>query len=359
MGIVVSNNINLRNMKKAILLIFILTIALITRTQIDNKNIINIITTASFSEEDKKDFNKIFYETYMNDRSVKKSFEIRVSSFLQGDNSLPIKISNENSIQSFENFVNDKFKTKDELSQWIKKQYIDNYNLINQVYYVRGQLDVDKKYLTNIDDVFKWIKKNRKKDIYLIWNNGFDLYKYSSEFIKGQIINSSDVSKLKPKIVKPNSEKNVLRPEDSGYKIEFESSDLFKNYLIRIYKRDTIITDKTVVIFEKCINSLPKDSDTLKKYKFDNNFGLYNDFDKTYVFWISDEFLSSKCEQVQTTGEIIEIDPTCNCKFTCLYSHQYDLEIKGCSEGVPDSIIPASKIKNIEFQCNKTKNQQN
>ncbi len=344
-------------MLKIILIFFIFTLVLKFQAQEDNKKIINIITTASFSEDDKREFNEFFYQSFNNNRVIKKSFEVRVRCFLQGENTLPIKIANEKSIQSFDQVVNDKYQTKEELTQFIKKEYINKEGLTSQVYYVRGQLDIDNKYTTNIEDVFKWIKKNKKKDIYLIWNNGFDFYKYSSDFIKKELEKTTNIDKLKPQIIKPTSVKNVLRPEDSGYKIEFESSDLFKNYLIRIYKRDTVIADKRDIIFEKCIHSLPKDSDTLNNFKKVNNCGLYNDFDKKYIFWISDEFLSTKCEEVQSNGEIIEIDPTCNCKFTCLYGHQYDLEIKGCVEGIADAIIPTATIERIEFQCNKTKNQ--
>lgn len=341
-------------MKKLFLLIILLN-CISTKAQKDSKNVLQIITTANLTDYDKTKFNTEFLQQFNKNRQLKARFEIKNIYFLSATSKLPIKMIDELSIQSMDNVMNEKFENEKEFKDALKSEFIDNQKDICKIYYSSGSLDLGKEGFDNMKDVFRWIKNNKKNNISLIWNNGYENYKYSKEFIQKELQKGFS-SKYKPAITKPFQENDVLRPYDNGYEIEFENVDLFNHYLIRIFKNPTPdeYSEKQLLIFEGCLKKLSKDSQELKNQKKDNSYALYKDFDNKLIFWISDDFLAAKCEENQS-GVITPVDPTCDCKFHCLYGHQFDLVIKGCVDGIEDKDIPFSIIKNFEFQCNKSK----
>lgn len=341
-------------MKKLFILIILINCFCIT-AQKDSKKVLQIITTANLTDDDKKHFITDFLQEFNKNRQLKERFEVKNIYFLSATSKLPIKMIDERSIQSMDNVINEKFENEKEFKDALNREYIDKYEDLCKIYYSRGNLDIGNAVFDNMKDVFRWIKKNNKNNIFLIWNNGYESYKYSKEYIQKEL--QKDLFyKFKPVITKPYQENDVLRPYDNGYEIEFENVDLFNHYLIKIIKNPTPseYSEKQVLIFEDCLKKLSKDSQELKNQKKDSSYALYKDFDNKLIFWISDDFLATKCEENQS-GKITPVDPTCDCKFHCLYGHQFDLVIKGCVDGIEDKDIPSSIIKNFEFQCNKTK----
>ena len=226
-------------MKKLFILIILINCFCIT-AQKDSKNVLTIITTANLTDDDKKHFNTDFLQEFNKNRQLKGLFEVKNIYFLSATSKLPIKMIDERSIQSMNNVINEKFENEKEFKDALNREYIEKYGDLCKIYYSRGNLALGKEEFDNMKDVFRWIKKNKKNDIYLIWNNGYENYKYSPEFIKKELDNNNnnnkDKDKFKPKITKPTQAENVLRPYDSGYEIEFENVDLFNYYLIKIFK---------------------------------------------------------------------------------------------------------------------------
>ena len=341
-------------MKKLFVLIILIN-CFSTIAQEDSKNVLTIITTANLTDDDKKKFNTEFLQEFNKNRQLKKRFDVKNIYFLYATSKLPIKMIDERSIQSMNNVINEKFENEKEFKDALNYEYIEKYRDLCKIYYSSGNLDLGKEGFDNMKDVFRWIKKNKKNNISLIWNNGYENYKYSKEFIQKELQKGFS-SKYKPIITKPFQENDVLRPYDNGYEIEFENVDLFNHYLIRIFKNPTPdeYPEKKLLIFDDCIKKLSKDSKELIDHKKDNSYALYKDFDNKLIFWISEEFIATKCEENQS-GEIKPVDQTCDCKWHCLYGHQFDLVIKGCVDGIEDKDIPFSIIENFEFQCNKSK----
>ena len=340
-------------MKKLFVLIILIN-CINTNAQEDSKNDLTIIITANLTDDDKKKFNTEFLQEFNKNRQLKRRFDVEINYFLS--KVLPTTIENKESIQKLITVKNEKFENEKEFKDALNYQYNEKYGKLCKIYYSRGNLDLGKERFDNMKEVFRWIKKNKKNNISLIWNNGYENYKYSPEFTKKELENNNNKDKFKPKITKPTQAENVLRPYDSGYEIEFENVDLFNHYLIQIFKNPTPTenSEKQVLIFDDCIKKLSKDSQELIDHKKDNSYALYKDNENKLIFWISTDFIGTKCEENQS-GEIKPVDPTCDCKFNCLYEHQFDLVIQGCVVGIKNKDIPFSNIENFEFQCNKTK----
>jgi hypothetical protein len=337
-------------MKKLFVLIILIN-CISTNAQDDSKNVLQIITTANLTDNDKKKFKTDFLQEFNKNRKLKKRFDVKITYFLS--KVLPTAIED---IESIQGMINEKFENEKEFIDALNSKYIDEQKDLCKIYYSSGNLDLGKERFDNMKDVFRWIKKNKKNNIFLIWNNGYESYKYSSEFIKKELERNNNKDKFKPKITKPTLAENVLRPYDSGYEIEFENVDLFNYYSIKIFKNPTPTEypEKQVLIFDDCIKKYTKDSQELQDQKKDNSYALYEDNENKLIFWISTDFIATKCEKNQS-GEIKPVDPTCDCKFNCLYEHQFELVIQGCVVGIKNKDIPFSIIENFEFQCNKSK----
>ena len=286
---VVLNSFKFLSIMKKLFVLIILINCISTNAQEDSKNDLQIITTANLTDNDKKKFYTDFWQEFKKNRKLKKRFDVNITFFLSKD--LPTKIEDIESIQGMITVKNEKFENEKEFTDALKSKFIDGKKDLCKIYYSSGNLDLGKEGFDNMKDVFRWIKKNKKNNIFLIWNNGYESYKYSSEFIKKELEINNNKDKFKPKITKPTLAENVLRPYDSGYEIEFENVDLFNYYSIKIFKNrtPTEYSEKQVLIFDDCIKKYTKDSQELQDQKKDNSYALYEDNENKLIFWISSE----------------------------------------------------------------------
>jgi hypothetical protein len=151
-----------------------------------------------------------------------------------------------------------------------------------------------------------------------------------------------------PRILKPTTLENVLRPDGTGYNIEFKAVDLFNSYLITISKMGG--RGDSVIIYSKCKSILNKETFLLNRSKFKDE--VYCDYGSRLVFWISEDELATNCKRYEIGGEIVAVDPTCNCTADCLYQNKFSICVQGCVNGIDASEIPNSFVGNVEFQCN-------
>lgn len=323
---------------------------------------IEIISTQAFQIDDKDSFKELRTLLIGEKENKKQNFQFKIKSFI---NNRSIVIRNENDLNlissnSINNFEN--FKTEELFTNFVSEFS----NRQNYIEYEKSS-DLDLVYVNqsnNIKDIVKFIKKNKNNKIVIIWNNGYKPYIYSTENISNTIKNTPDKQLLTPQITKPYFNE-VLRPDESHYKIEFDSVGIFPSYEISIYWKRCVGTDindnkifDSVLFLKECL-SFTTYEDFFDK-KSSSNFGMYSITDtKKCAIEIKENYLSNLCFQkfskVMSTSDLI--DDNCEpCKSYCLYQKLFSIEIKGCANSLRSDQIPKNNVQLFQFQCNKSNN---
>lgn len=273
-----------------------------------------------------------------------------------------IDLNNNKSIDDIDtNYLNAKFENINSLIDNLEKSYLNEntfqYIKQNLKKSIKLKLNINDNISSDINDIAKWIKKNKKNDLYLIWNNGFLQYKYNLEFITKiieQHILLGTTIEIIPKITKPdtNYTKTIIADE-THYKIEFDSVGVFPKYQIQISK--VLKNGNSKIILDECLDFIlsrdfNKNKSTITKALFIKN-------SNKCVFAISEAELGLLCIKYSNeTEDIVPIEKDCNCQYDCLYDNQFILTVRGCVDGLEESEIPSSIIHKVAFQCNGASN---
>jgi hypothetical protein len=323
---------------------------------------IEIISTQSFQIEDKNSFKELRTLLIGEKENKKQNFQFKIKSFIN-NRSIEIReernldIISSNSINNFE-----EFKTAELFSNYVNQFS----NKENYVEYEKSS-DLDLSYINqfyNLKDLVKFIKKTKNNKIIIIWNNGYKPYLFSTENISNTIKNTLDKQLLTPQITKPFYNE-VLRPDESHYKIEFDSVGIFPSYEISIYWKICVGKDvndnkifDSILFIKECIDFSTYD-DFLEK-KSNTNFGMYSITDsRKCIIEMKENYLSNLCFQkfskVMSTSDVI--DDNCEpCKSYCLYQKLFSIEIKGCANNLKTEQLPKNNVQLFQFQCNKSLN---
>jgi hypothetical protein len=307
---------------------------------------------------DAKDLSKI-QEIYqlLEDYKITSNFQVKYGNFLTEESDFYECRNKESFYDVDTNYINGSYQKSSDFESYI------NQEMINRVSFQyikpnvkKGKLNLKFSENTSSDviDFKKWIKKNKKskKDLYLIWNNGFQFYKYSPEYISRIILQrkkNNTTESLIPRITKPDPKStNVVRPDESHYKIEFDSVGLFPKYQIQVSRK--LKDGDSILILNECLDFMKSDSFNLNKSRI--KIALFIKNGKKCVFAISENELGVLCVQSLDSGKAIEIDESCDCKNDCLYHNKFSVVIKGCVDGIDENEIPAIYLPVIRFQCN-------
>jgi hypothetical protein len=295
--------------------------------------------------------------TFFNEKKINLKFNLKYKNYLN-ENEDYFDLETTESVDEIDtNYTNGDFEKIESFKASFEKEFTDKFSY----QYIKPNLKKGKLSL-NINDnkssdlieIEKWVKKNKnsKNDIFIIWNNGYQPYKYSPEYISKIIEQLKLVNKSKqiiPKITKPDtSVTNVLRPDESHYKIEFDSVGLFPKYQIQISKK--FKNGDSIIILNECLDFIS--SKEFNENKRQTKFALYSKNSKKCVFAISEKELGLLCIQYDESGKVENVDLECDCQFDCLYHNRFSLTIKGCVDGLNEADIPTAFIKKVMFQCN-------
>lgn len=321
------------------------------------KNSLTIISSNNLDFNDLANLKEII--TFVNEQKVNVKFNLKYKNYLDQNGDF-LDLVNQKSVDYIDtNFINDNYKDIDEIKNAIEKEYVGKFCIqYVKPYLTKGKLSLEiNDYLSSdIIELKKWIKKNKnsKQDVFIFWNNGYQPYKYSPEFI-AKIIQQYKSGKITnqiiPKITKPDTSiTNVLRPDESHYKIEFDHGGLFPKYQIQISKKYK--DGDSIIIFDECLDFIS--SKEFNDNKRDKKFALFTKNSKKCVFAISQAELGYRCLQYDKLEKVENIDPECDCQFDCLYHNRFSLTIRGCVDGLEETEIPSSFVKKVMFQCNAT-----
>jgi len=323
---------------------------------------IQIISTQNFQNEDIQLFKQFRKLLVGKNESKKEYYQFKIKSYL----------SNRNIIIRSENDFN--LLNKNSVNNFLEFQSIEsftdivNQNSVYQNYFeYKNSFELElsfEKTTSTINELVKFINKNKENKSTIIWNNGYKPYLYSSENISNIINNTIDKQIITPTITKPLYNEQ-LRPDESHYKIEFDSVGIFPSYEISLYWKKYIGRDindnklyDSVLFLKECISFTSYENYLAKKST--TNFGLYSFYDsKRCALEIKENYLANLCVQyfskVLSTSELS--DDGCEpCKSECLYQKWFSIEIKGCANNLRSDQIPKSNIQFFQFQCNKSFN---
>jgi hypothetical protein len=197
---------------------------------------------------------------------------------------------------------------------------------------------------SSVNDIAKIIKKYRKGDIDIIWNNSFIPAKNSVEYLNNLFAskkNNKDFTDLIPKINKPY-DRAQLRPNDRNYyKLEFKKLDYFNSYEVNILMKN----DNHEIFREKI--SMTRDEN------YNSDFFMKIEGDNCIVY-IKEDILSEECYKKKfgiITDE--DIKNACgDCKDECLYFNYFILKIRGVKEDFYKEELWSENIQ-FQFQCNR------
>lgn len=254
------------------------------------------------------------------------------------------------------------FKNKDDLENYLNKlngsntyEFLTSSNFPNKINF---------NSTSDLSGLSKELKKIKTDKINIVWNNGFKPYIFSADYIKSKL-NDESISKLNytPIITKPSSDrKEVLRPDESHYYIEFDSVGLFPSYEVSIYWKKPVSRDfnglviyDSILFIQKCLVFTSENEFLSNKSK--TNIALYPIDGSKCRIAIGAAFIANICYQNWKTNidssELPDEDDCSKCKFDCLYKKQFSIQIKGCATGLEVSKLHEGSTNIFQFQCSK------
>jgi hypothetical protein len=254
------------------------------------------------------------------------------------------------------------FKSIEDLENYLNKmngtntfEFLTNTNFPNKVNF---------NSTSDLTGLSKEIKKAKTDKINIVWNNGFKPYIFSADYINSKLTDAS-ISKLvyTPIITKPASDrKEVLRPDESHYYVEFDSVGLFPSYEVSIYWKKPISRDfngfviyDSVLFIQKCLLFTSENEFLSNKSK--TNFALYPIDGSKCRIAIGAAFIANICYQNWKSNidssELPDDDDCSKCKFDCLYKKQFSIQIKGCATGLEVTKTHEGSTNIFQFQCSK------
>jgi hypothetical protein len=323
---------------------------------------ITIISTNNFTPNDLNQLKQFESLLYGKKNKRQSDYKIIISSALDG---ISILMDNSNSKNLLvRQSTNTRFNDETELINYLNKysgqsslEFLTEFSKLNLIDFVSS---------TDIENLTSNIKKSKKSSIVIIWNNGFEPYIFSPEYINRQINSSkNNPSKYKPDIVKPNPViEDILRPDESHYYFIFDSVGIFPSYEVSIYwKRfvgknssDEKVYD-SVLLLKQCLPFTDEKDFLQNKSKIKT--ALYSIEDSKCKIALSESYIANLCYQnwksnIDSKELPDESDEECApCKYDCLYRKRFAIQVKGCATGVvlPNQMVGSSAF--FQFQCNK------
>ncbi len=300
----------------------------------------------------------ILLDLIKNDKKIKGS-QIDFSCILSSEESNST-ISNNSEIDLISNYPNKLFLDKTSEIKYIEENTSNKTNFE----FIANTSSLQLNYETSFSDVeslYKKIKKDKSNQINIIYNNGFMPYLYSKENIVKTLNSaqsSGNLDKFKPVITNPSITHRDLRPDATHYYINFISEDIFPSFKIELYLK--LLNGDSILLINECIPI--SDLMTFRNNKQKIDLAITNDYDSKYSFaikesYIVDVFYKNGMKYLKST-DFPDSDDCTDCKYKTLYRQKFSINIKGCAPNVPEKIIPVGFLNSdfFLFQCsNKPK----
>jgi hypothetical protein len=339
--------------------------------------IINIFSTNGFIEEDKISFLKYISEST---KLSKKS--LLVVNIISPYNSvgyfrkeiLSLDRSDIKLIRSSKKFTSEKWNRTNllDINSELNRKFKESVQLISEFQNKRLNQNIDLLIYSDVSTFLvnnlKPIAKNRvneiakaigdewntdklekePREINIFYDKGVKEYVFSVERMTRcyEEYQNGNLYRMRPEFLNIE-EYTQLRPQgsvgnDNPYTIRFDSVGYFDSYELAIFRSGT-----DEVLFKERI-----------EFSSDNSYFQlnYTGDGRVCEIRIMAKHLGMLCygnfpdQNLNTAPDVTDCGP---CSLECLYKKSWDIQIRGCVEGVSKDKLWTEKIKRVEFQCPK------
>jgi hypothetical protein len=334
-------------MKKLILLILLLTTC-----KIFSQKQISIVSTNNITLQDQKNIETLI--SLIEDDKKLKGSKVDFYCLLSMDESSTI-ISQNSEIDLTSNFLNKLFLDKSSEVKFLEEKIKNGSNLEYVVNSNSLQLNLELSF-SDIQELFKKLRKEKSSKIIIVYNNGYLPFLYSKENIS-KTLNSAQTSggieNYTPKISNPNSAHRDLRPDATHYYINYSLEDIFPSFNVELYL--LLLNGDSILLLDECIPITDITEFRNNKQKID--LAVTHDYDNKYSLaikesYVVDMFYKNGMKYLKST-DFPDIDDCSDCKYKTLYRQKFTINIKGCAPNVPEKIIPVGYLNTnfFLFQC--------
>jgi hypothetical protein len=320
---------------------------------------INIVSTNNISLQDQKNIENLI-SLIKSDKKLKES-KIEFFCLLSIDESSSTLTQN-SEIDLTSNFSNKLFLDKTSEEKFLEEQIKNGSNLEFVVNSNSFPLNIEFSF-SDIQELFKKLKKDKSNKINIVYNNGYLPFLYSKENITKTLTSAQTnggLDKYTPKITNPNSAHRDLRPDGSHYYINYTIEDIFPSFNIELYL--LLLNGDSILLLDECVPIT--DITEFRNNKQTIDLAVTHDNDNKYSLaiketFIVDLFYKNGMKYIKST-DFPDIDDCSDCKYKTLYRQKFTLSIKGCSPNVLEKIVPVGYLNTnfFLFQCSN-KSQKN
>jgi hypothetical protein len=330
----------------------LLIILLLIQNTLFSQKQISIVSTNNITVQDQKNI-----ETLLNlIESDKKLKGTKIDFYcLLAIEESSSNLSNNSEIDLISNFSNKSFLDKSSEIKFLEEKLIHGINLEYIVNTNSLPLNLELTF-SDIQELFKKMRKEKSSRINIIYNNGFLPFLYSKENITKTLTNSQingGIDNFTPKITNPNNAHRDLRPDATHYYINYSLEDIFPSFNVELYL--LLLNGDSILLLEECIPITDITEFRNNKQKID--LAVTHDYDNKYSLaiketYVVDLFYKNGMKYLKST-DFPDIDDCSDCKYKTLYRQKFTINIKGCAPNVPEKIIPTGYLNTtfFLFQC--------